>query len=511
MTKSNLVSLTSKVYNLKVITFFRRRPYLPILILILTLGLFFRTYEVLERFEFAHDGDLYSWIVKDILINHHFRLIGQLTSAPGIFIGGLFYYLLIPFFILSNMDPIGVIFFAIIIGLLTIVSYYLVFSKLFNVEVGLFGAFFYAIFISTVNFDRWVVPTITTNLWVIWYFYAIVKIARGKFSVLPLLGILIGLIWHIHIALIPALIAIPTALYISRNFPTIKQISLFLIALFLASSPLIIFELRHNFIQTSNLINNLVIPQAGPQGFYKFQLVLEMIIKNINTLFFAPLSLTLTNSILFVLGILISALLLLKKGLLSSKELVPLYAWLFGVILFFSVSKSPISEYYFKNIEVIFLSIVSILFYLLSKSSKLGRVLVFSILVLVFIKNSHFLVKQNYYHKGYVEKKELVKYISEDAKVKGYPCVGISYITTPGENVGFRYFFYLSNLHLVHPSLDIPVYNIVIPDELSKEVTRKFGHIGIIPPTNVVPKEIIQKQCQGPNTNLTDPLFGYVE
>ena len=67
-----------------------RRSHLLILALILVIGLFFRSYQLTERFEFAHDGDLYSWIVKDIVVNHHFRLIGQLTSAPGIFIGGLF-------------------------------------------------------------------------------------------------------------------------------------------------------------------------------------------------------------------------------------------------------------------------------------------------------------------------------------------------------------------------------------------------------------------------------------
>src|SRR3989304_9025202 len=103
-----------------VLGYFKKRPHLLILVLILLIGIFFRTYQVVERFEFAHDGDLYSWIVKDIIVNHHLRLIGQLTSAPGIFIGGLFYYLLIPFFLITKMDPIGTIYFATIIGLSSI-------------------------------------------------------------------------------------------------------------------------------------------------------------------------------------------------------------------------------------------------------------------------------------------------------------------------------------------------------------------------------------------------------
>ncbi len=100
--------------------------HLILLGLILLIGLFFRTYMVVERYDYAHDADLYSWIVKDIVVNHHFRLIGQLTSAPGIFVGPLFYYSLVPFFLLTNMDPIGALIPVTILGLLTIFSYYFV-------------------------------------------------------------------------------------------------------------------------------------------------------------------------------------------------------------------------------------------------------------------------------------------------------------------------------------------------------------------------------------------------
>lgn len=102
--------------------------------------------------------------------------------------------------------------------------------------------------------------------------------------------------------------------------------------------------------------------------------------------------------------------------------------------------------------------------------------------------------------------------IKKDILAKNYPCFGITYITTPGEDVGFRYLFYLNNLRLTHPSSGVPVYNIVIPDELSaKEVEIKFGHIGIILPKNDFSKDSLEKVCSLPNTNLTDPVFGFVK
>ena len=237
-----------------------------------------------------------------------------------------------------------------------------------------------------------------------------------------------------------------------------------------------------------------------------------MITGNINGLLFAPQSFKLTSNIFFVLIILLSSFWLIRKKILSKKELAVFITWILGVVFFFSFSSSPISEYYFSNIGIIFLSLVSLNFYLFYKSSKIGKILIIGLLALVGLKNGYFIITQSYYHKGYLEKKAVVDYINQDSKNKGYPCVGITYITSPGENVGFRYFFYLKNTHLIHPSLDIPVYNIVIPDELSlTEVKLKFGHIGIIPPTKIPTKEVIDKSCQTPNTNTTDSLFGYVD
>ncbi len=475
------------------------------------IGLFFRTYQIVERFEFAHDADLYSWIVKDIAVDHHFRLIGQLTSAPGIFIGPLFYYSLVPFFLLTHMDPIGALIPVTILGLLTIFSYYFVLSKLFKKEVGLIAAFLYSVLLVTVGADRWVVPTVTTSIWSIWYFYTLIMISRGNFYILPLLGVLIGLIWHIHIALIPTLIAVPLAIVISKKLPNFKQSLYFFTTFFILSLPLIGFELRHHFSQTLSLANNFTTPLPGPSGFFKLKLVLDMIVRNTNSLFFSPQSFNLTNNILFVLIILLSPILLIKTKLIHLKELIPLYIWIIGPVVFFSISSSPISEYYFANIGVIFITILSLLLYLIYKSSMVGKVAIIGLLALVGFKNAYFLITQDFYNKGYLERKGLVEFIKKDATEKGYPCIGISYITTLGENVGFRYFFYLNKMHLVHPSVDVPTYNIVIPDELSKETEKKFGHIGLILPTSIPFKEVIEKSCQTPDTNLTDPVLGYVD
>ena len=497
----------------KLIKYFRDKPHILLLIVILLLGTFFRTYQIVDRFAFAHDGDLYSWIVKDILVNKHFRLVGQETSASGIFIGSFFYYLIAPFFLLTNMDPIGAVIPITAIGILTILSYYIVFSKLFNVTIGLMASFLYATLIATILSDRWVVPSTLTNLWVIWYFYTVVMLSRGNFIVLPIAGILIGLIWHIHIALLPSLIALPLAVFLSKKFPTAKQILIFLMVLFITSLPLLIFEIKNGFPQSASFIQKFLSPNlGGATGIYKFQKVMQMIAKNINNLFFAPQSFNFTNNIFFVIALLLSALLLIKRKLIALKELLPLYAWILGVVLFFSLTSSPVSEYYFSNIEVIFLMFVSILFYFLFQSSNLGKKVALGIFIIILFKNAFYFININQYQKGYAEKKAVVNFIVEDARLRNFPCFSINYITSPGENVGFRYFFYLKSAKLSVAGNGSPVYSIVIPDEYAKdEVEKRFGHIGIITPKKVATMQVLDYACSGLNTNLTDPMLGFVE
>ncbi len=491
----------------------RKSSQLLILLAILAVGTFFRTFDIIGRFDFAHDGDLYSWIVKDIVINHHFRLIGQLTSAPGIFIGPVFYYLLIPYFLIFNMDPIAGVALAITVSLLTLISFYFVFTTLFNKTIGLIVTFLDATLLYFVQYDRWVVPTIFANLWVVWYFYSILKLARGNFAVLPLLGILIGLIWHVHIALLPALLAVPVAILLSKKLPSLKQFLSFLVTFSITFLPLMLFEIRHSFSQTHAILTNFTTKQPGiPTDQYKLFLVLEKISRNVNDLLFAPQSFPLPNNIVLIILLLLSGFWLLKKKLLKIGELISLYTWFIGVVVFFSLTPSPISEYYFFNLNIIFLCIVSLLLYFVYKSNNLGKVLVFTLFGGLLIKNIYFFTTQYIYHKGYVERKAVTDFIASDSKLKNYPCFAITYITSPGENVGFRYFFYLNNLHIIKAGKNVPVYNIVLPDELAqKEIEKKFGHIGIITPKGNINNQDLQKTCEGPNTNLTDPMLGYTE
>src|SRR3989304_7447827 len=103
-----------------------------LLFLILLFGLILRAYHPLSLFQYSHDQDLGGWFVRDVLVSHHFRLVGQETSSHGVFVGPYFYYLQIPFYLLTQMDPLGSVLLPIILGVFTVFSFYFVFKDIFK-------------------------------------------------------------------------------------------------------------------------------------------------------------------------------------------------------------------------------------------------------------------------------------------------------------------------------------------------------------------------------------------
>ncbi|MEK7188498.1 MAG: glycosyltransferase family 39 protein, partial [Patescibacteria group bacterium] len=212
------------------------------ILLIIVAGLFLRIYKPLELFMYNHDQDLASWIIKDILVNKHLRLIGQETSSHGIFVGPLFYYLQIPFYLLSRMDPVGVLLLSAIFGVFSISSFYFVFSRIFNKNNGLITALIYSISIFIVFTDRSVVPTMPVMLWTVWYFYSLWLLLKGHQKAYLLLGLLLGLVWDLHLALAILSPLIIVAQVFSKKKISFKNIFAGVLIFTILMLPFFVFE-----------------------------------------------------------------------------------------------------------------------------------------------------------------------------------------------------------------------------------------------------------------------------
>lgn len=484
-----------------------------ILISILILAFFLRVYNFKSFYVFSHDQDIASWIIKDILINHHFRLIGQETSSQGVFIGALFYYMQIPFYLLTKMNPLGSIFLPIILGVFTTYSVYFVFGKIANSKIGLIGSFIYAVSVLIVFTDREVAPTMPVMLWTVWYLYSLFLIYKNKqLKGFVLWALLIGLIWHLNLALITLspLILIPL-FYIRKNI-NLKLLVAGLILLIATSSPFIFFEYRHNFSQTKSIYLSLTTKKDFVQntstGFAKLDRVMQLVNKNTMSIF--SKNIFIKPSFVFVLlaGLLIY---FIKVKKIDSFIGTVSVLWLGLYIIFFSVNSLNVSEYYFNGMNIIWILIASIGLSLLLKT-KSGKVIFYILIALFVMANLNFIIKYNSDKKGYIEKTELIKYVKEDSIKHKYPCISISYITSPGYNLGYRYLFWLENMHVNNPISMSPVYTIVFPHSLVDRIDKSFGSLGLIyPDYDRYNEEGVNESCKGENSNLTDPMFGYTE
>lgn len=484
-----------------------------ILLLILLLGIVLRSYKTLEYFMYSHDQDLAGWIVKDILVNHHLRLIGQQTSSMGVFIGPYYYYLQIPFYLITHMDPAGPVFLSIILGGVSIFSFYYVFRKIFSKEVGLITSLFYSVSILTVFTDREVVPTIFVMLWSVWFFYSIWNLYKGNQKFYLLIGVLLGLAWNTNLALVLLAPLILLAHTLSKKRIEIKSIILGLVVFVLVFSPYIMFEARHGASQTKSIISSLTTSKdyggGSKPGLAKLDRVTQIAYKNTTRLFWGnEYPSGLVKVTLFVL-IATFLFLFLKKIIPRNLGIIMMF-WQALYIVFFTLNSINISEYYLNGMNVVWIGTASIALGYAIKKGYMRYVMFLVFIVIALNLRSFSLYYTN--GNGYMEKKALVTFIKKDAEARGYPCVAITYIAAPGYEFGFRYWFWIKGLKIKENLSGAPIYNIVFPLSYVDKFDQRFGGLGLVlPDYKSYTSKSVERACLGDDVNLTQPMFGYTQ
>jgi len=487
-----------------------------ILISIIFIGLFLRSFKPLTLFQYSHDQDLAGWVIRDVLFNHHIRLIGQETSSQGIFIGPYFYYLQIPFYLLTKMDPAGALLLPIILGTFAIFSIYFVTKSIFNLKVGLIAAIIYAISSLIIFTDREVVPTMPVMLWTIWFLYATWLILKSKKYGYLIAGILIGFIWSISLQLVilMPIILVAELLSVKKNWKNkAKFLIIGALIAFLLNIPFLAFEFRHGFQQTKSLILSITTNKdyiAGTSfGFFaKLDRTMQLVYKNSTNLFTGNI-LNINVKLIFWLLLLTFAFLVWKKYI-DKKMVLIFFLWLITYILFFTKISLNISEYYLNGMNIIWIFLAAVFSSFILKEIKNGR-LIISLGIFLFITvNLYSFFSHPVNESGYIQRKAIISYIKEDARKNGFPCVSLSFITSPGNNLGYRYFTWEAYLKTKPVSNDVPVYSIVFPLSSVDSFNKSFGALGLeLPDYKRYNNKTIQKKCSGDDFTITQPLFGF--
>jgi len=227
------------------------------LVIILAIGAFFRFWQIESGQHFTYDQARDYLIVKRIIIDHKFTLVGPTVLAPGVYLPPFYYYLLIPFLWLFKFHLLGPDIYTALLGTVSIAFFYLLAKDFFGIKPALLSTLFFSLnpYLIQASRHAWNPNTI--------YFFTLIFALsferyllreRRNYLILASLGLSWAISLHYTILVfIPLLFFLWLKEFKRKKFSKQFALSLFIFLFFIF--PIFFFELRHNFPNTKGVLS----------------------------------------------------------------------------------------------------------------------------------------------------------------------------------------------------------------------------------------------------------------
>ena len=243
--------------------YLKSKPWHWYLAVVITLiAGFLRFYKIPETVMFLGDQGRDALIVANIFKELDPVLIGPVTSVGNMYLGPLYYYIMLPFLWLSYPSPLGPVYAVAFFSTLTVFIAYLVGRKMFSPITGLLAAFFIAFSASAVDLSRfsWN-PNLAPLFSLLMIFFNWKALRQPKYWILVAL-LFSGIIQLHYLTLLTGISAgtlwILAALRAKKNnqFRDLLKISLVSgLIILLSFIPLVLFDLRHGGVNSQAIQN----------------------------------------------------------------------------------------------------------------------------------------------------------------------------------------------------------------------------------------------------------------
>lgn len=326
------------------LTVIRSHFWLILLCLIMVLGGYLRLWRIADYMTFLGDEGRDALVVKRMIVDHKFTLLGPTASVGGFFLGPIYYYFMVPFLWLFNLNPVGPAVMVGIFGTATIFVVYLLGKKIFNTETGIIASLLYAVSPVVINYSH---SSWNPNL--VPFFASLFILVLGRIDNLSqkkeilLLGMLMGIGLQLHYLFLFLGVSALIYLYKLKNKISLNVLSLFMMGFILMMSPFIIFEFRHGFTNTQMILRFIF--TSNDTGFNLFHFITT--IWDVTSRLFMRLVVN-NDKILTLIVMIITG-----YGLFSTyktvgwKKLKLTILWLIIPLILFGLYKKPIYDYYF--------------------------------------------------------------------------------------------------------------------------------------------------------------------
>lgn len=224
-------------------------------------GVFLRFYKLSGFTTFLGDQGRDVIILKRIITLEHLPAIGAPTSVGQVYLGPFYYYFIAPWLLFFKYHPIGpVVGVALFSSLYLVINYFIV-KELVDKKTALVSTVFLSFSSVLIELSRFSWNPNLLPLFTLLTIYFLVKsIQNRRWYFFALAGAFLSFSIQLHylaLFILPA-IGIIYGCYLIKNLKDIKKLvfnfSLFTLNFSLFSAPLIVFDLRHQFLNSKNFI-----------------------------------------------------------------------------------------------------------------------------------------------------------------------------------------------------------------------------------------------------------------
>ncbi|OGG12790.1 hypothetical protein A3D77_07070 [Candidatus Gottesmanbacteria bacterium RIFCSPHIGHO2_02_FULL_39_11] len=368
-----------------------------LILIILILSAFLRLYHIREYMTFLGDEGRDMLVVKRMIVNGEFTLLGPITSIGRMYMGPVYYYMISPFLALWNFDPVGP---SIMVAVLSIATVYLIYffcKKFFSARSALIAALFYAISPLTVLYGRasWN-PNVVPFFSMLFILSLSIASIKKKYPLLILAGFSLGILIQLHyVTLLLGLTLILTFLLLIRPWPPLKYLIALALSFILGYSPFLLFELRHKFVNTQNTVR-FILENKKEDVSIPLYISITAIVQDVTVRLFWRLlivqSAELSKVFILSIGGIIFWIFKTKKiGKNSRTALLIILIWFLSGLILFSLYRGITYDYYFGSLFPIPFIIlgISISFLWKLKNSALKIVCFGFLLYLIIVNTLH--------------------------------------------------------------------------------------------------------------------------
>lgn len=425
--------------------------YLPI-IFIVFLAFLLRIYNIHELFHFTYDESVPAFVGRRLVLWHHVPLIGGVTPF-GVHLTPYFYWFLALILAIGKLNPIAWGWAGALAAIVTTLAIYIVGTKIENKRVGITASILWAFSFLANIYDR--------HLWALYFgplislmvLLSLVKIVKGKTNYVFLLtaSLIIGISADPSNLVFLVLSLIVWKIY---KLPINKLVLSALALIILSLSPLIIFDLRHNFANSRPFFDfwqkgnnnlgfsiekfaesSLIFPQAFTRLIYKFgdneiakqySYCESFIQEKYQSI---PIIFTVTSTAILLAFIIWSKKSKVSYGWKLTALLIVLYYC--GIQIYGTFFRADIFEHYLTGLFTLFLLIFAKIISILPKPLWLIALSIFAFTNLYKLsqaQNSH----------GLAYKKSAIKFVIENIESRDFSLESLS---TCWRMSGYRYLF----------------------------------------------------------------------